>query len=77
MDPEVAEGDPTARADRVGWRVSGIEPTADMPSGAKRYYLAPAQGPADTVFYEPIFDSVDELEQAIVGLEGSQPTPAE
>jgi hypothetical protein len=49
MDPEVAERDPMARADMVGWRVSVIEPTADMPFAAKRYYLAPAQGPADTV----------------------------
>jgi hypothetical protein len=75
MDPEVAERDLIARADRVGWRVSVIEPTADMPFGAQRYYLAPAQRPADTVPYEPIFDSVDELEEAIVGLERGQPAP--
>jgi hypothetical protein len=69
MEPEVAERDLMARADQVGWRVSIIEPTADMPFGAKRYYLAPAQGAADTVPDKPIFISVDELEDAVADLE--------
>jgi hypothetical protein len=40
MDPDNLERDLSERANQAGWRVNVIEPTTEMPFGAKRYYLA-------------------------------------